>query len=442
MSQPLRIAICGGGIGGLFLALVLKKYAGSKNLVVDIYEAGPKFTEIGAGITIWGRSRSLINTVGLGDALEKRAVVPSMTFRKSDTQEPFEWHNLFVPNGTALPRTEMLKLLLDHLPPAETPFLTTHFSKRLTSYEQDAEGVTLHFADGSVSKADILIGADGVGSATRRQMYSDLAERARPRDPRKADELLGLIPPSWTGTYAYRTLLEREKVIAKSPDNLILRGGFAWCGKDKHVITYPISPTIINILFFKTIPDSMGEPLTGPTVSTAPREEVMELYKDWEPDLRTVTELVGETSKWAISQVRGLPQYVDGRVALLGDAAHAMTTHFGAGAGQAIEDAYVLGRLLAHRATDRANAADALRIYDAVRRPVASAVVERSLRVGLLYELVAAALPPGTDAARVHAGDRAEMQKVADEMVRIWAWHGERMPEEDWLRAQEMLRVA
>ncbi|GJE92730.1 hypothetical protein PsYK624_088860 [Phanerochaete sordida] len=292
MTRPMRIAICGGGIGGLFLALVLKKYVGSKDLHVDLYEAGPTFTEIGAGITVWGRSRSVVNTLGLGEALEKRAVVPSMVFRKSDTQEPFEWHNLFVPNGTALPRTEMLKLLVDHLPPAETPFLTTHFSKRLSSYEQDAEGVTLHFADGSVAEADILIGADGVGSATRRKMYSDLAERARETDPEKAEALINFIPPSWTGTYAYRTLLDREKVIAKSPDNKILRGGTAWCGKNQHVITYPISPTIINVLFFQTIPDSMGRPLTGPTVSTASQEEVLELYKDWEEDIRVVAEML------------------------------------------------------------------------------------------------------------------------------------------------------
>ncbi|GJE92729.1 hypothetical protein PsYK624_088850 [Phanerochaete sordida] len=119
-----------------------------------------------------------------------------------------------------------------------------------------------------------------------------------------------------------------------------------------------------------------------------------------------------------------------------------MTTHFGAGAGQAIEDAYILGRLLAHPATDASNLRDALRIYDAVRRPVGNEVVERSLHVGLLYELVPSSFPPGTDAAKVHAGDRAELQKVVDEMLRVWAWHSERMPEQDWLQAQEMLLAA
>ncbi|EKM54679.1 uncharacterized protein PHACADRAFT_210465 [Phanerochaete carnosa HHB-10118-sp] len=419
MTQPLRVAVCGGGIGGLFLTLVLKKYAGSKSLLVDVYEAESSYAEIGAGITVWGRTRSVMETLELGEALAKWPDVPSITFRKSDTQESFEFHNHFIPNGKALPRTEMLKLLVNNLPPEDPSFLTKHFNKRLTSYEQDADGVTLHFADGSVAQADILVGADGVGSATRKKMYSDLAGRVRSTDAKRAEELTNFIPPSWTGT-----------------------GVTSWTGKDKHVITYPISATLINVLFFETIPGGLGTPLTGPTVSTASREEVINLYKDWEPELRIITEVVGETSKWAISQIQGLPSYVDGRVALLGDSAHAMTTHFGAGAGQAIEDAYILGRLLAQPATNLSNVKDALRIYDAIRRPIASEIVERSLKMGFLYELSTDGLPPGTDAAKVHAGDRDELQKVIKVMTDLWTWHSASMPEEDWLRAQEKLRTA
>lgn len=162
--------------------------------------------------------------------------------------------------------------------------------------------------------------------------------------------------------------------------------------------------------------------------------------------------------KWAISQVRGLPHYVDSRVALLGDSvclalqspyveintysqAHAMTTHFGAGAGQAIEDAYILGRLLAHPDTKAENMAETLRIYDAIRRPIGNDVVERSLRLGFLYEFVEEHLPPGIDAAKVYAGDRDEVQKVATEVLDIWPFHSDSMPEQDWLRAQEMLET-
>lgn len=163
--------------------------------------------------------------------------------------------------------------------------------------------------------------------------------------------------------------------------------------------------------------------------------------------------------KWAISQVRGLPHYVDGRVALLGDSvclalqspcidfntyfkAHAMTTHFGAGAGQAIEDAYILGRLFAHPATKSENVTEALRIYDAIRRPIGNDAVERSLRLGFLYEFVEEHLPPGIDAVKIYAGDRDELQKVVDAILDIWSFHSDSMPEQDWLRAQEMLEMS
>ena len=81
----------GGGIGGLSLAVVLKRYRGSKNFQVDLYESGPKFTEIGAGITVWTRTRSIFDTLGMDQALESKAVAPAFTCRKSDTQTPINW---------------------------------------------------------------------------------------------------------------------------------------------------------------------------------------------------------------------------------------------------------------------------------------------------------------------------------------------------------------
>ena len=97
-----------------------------------------------------------------------------------------------------------------------------------------------------------------------------------------------------------------------------------------------------------------------------------------------------------------------------------MTTHFGAGAGQATEDAYILGRLLAHPAINSSNVTKALQVYDAIRRPIANAVVDLSLRLGLLYEFAEEHLPPGTDAAKLYAGDRDEVQRIAKEMDDIW----------------------
>lgn len=106
-------------------------------------------------------------------------------------------------------------MLEEQLELGTTPGLTVHLSKRLTSYEQDADGVTLHFADGSHARANVLVGADGVGSPTRRSMYTDLI--ARETDPERKALMERTAAPCWTGTYVYRALIDREALRKKSP---------------------------------------------------------------------------------------------------------------------------------------------------------------------------------------------------------------------------------
>ncbi|GJE94240.1 FAD/NAD-binding domain-containing protein [Phanerochaete sordida] len=436
----LRVAICGGGIGGLSLALILKNFQASQPLTIDVYEAESTFSSVGAGITLWQRTRSIFAALGLQLVLENRALSPPLMLRKSDTKEPFTFDELPVPYGSiALPRAEMVQLLVECLEPNSTPGLAIHFAKRLSSYQQDGDGVTLHFADGSSASADLLVGADGIGSAARRTMYADIAERTSRSDPEKAAAVLESARPTWSGTYAYRTLLPRERLQAVSPNNVMLGEAMIWCGSGKHVISYPISPTIINILFYDTIPGGLGQPLSGPPVVSATKEEIVELYQDWEDDLCIAAENIGEVSKWAISHIRNLPQYADGRVVLLGDSAHAMSTHFGAGAGQAIDDSYILGRILTHPGVTTANLVDALKVYDAVRRPIADDITERSLRTGFLYELHPDYVPAGTDLDKLRAGDPAELRRITDEARRMSRFHWAEMPEQDWERARALL---
>ena len=100
--------------------------------------------------------------------------------------------------------------------------INIHFNKRLEKYTQDADGVTVHFTDGSIVIADILVGADGIGSRTRRAMYSDLANRIRDADSKKAEELEKHVEPTFTGTYQYRALVDGNKLREKSPNNVSL----------------------------------------------------------------------------------------------------------------------------------------------------------------------------------------------------------------------------
>ncbi|KAK7676467.1 hypothetical protein QCA50_020541, partial [Cerrena zonata] len=179
-ASAFRIAIAGGGIAGLTLALVLKKFKNDKNIVVDLYEARHKLSESGAGITAWLRTRSIFDTLGLGETFEKRTVSPRMMFRKGNNQDPFFFYEFEVPHGSAtLSRQDMLDILVDDLSPELLPYLHIHLCKKLVSYEQDADAVVMHFEDGSSAQADILIGADGLASPTRKEMYTKMSEDMR-----------------------------------------------------------------------------------------------------------------------------------------------------------------------------------------------------------------------------------------------------------------------
>ena len=91
----------GGGISGLTLILVLKKFMKYENITVDLYEAEPAFTEIGAGISVWERTRYIFNVLGIAENLNKRAVSPPMTFRKSDTKSPVPFNELQISRTSA-----------------------------------------------------------------------------------------------------------------------------------------------------------------------------------------------------------------------------------------------------------------------------------------------------------------------------------------------------
>lgn len=114
----------------------------------------------------------------------------------------------------AIHRAEFLEVLLKHLPAN----YRAHFGKRLTSYtDSEAEPVLLSFKDGSTATCDLLVGADGIKSATRRAMYEKLAD-AEP-SAEKVTALRDLISPRWTGKYIYRSIISSDELAKICPDH-------------------------------------------------------------------------------------------------------------------------------------------------------------------------------------------------------------------------------
>ncbi|KAL5530919.1 hypothetical protein ACEPAG_3795 [Sanghuangporus baumii] len=440
--RRIHVAICGGGIGGLSLAVVLGKYC--DDIHVDLYEALPEFTEIGAGISVWKRTWFIMQELGLDEMLGKMAVQPpfdelrpGFCFRKSDQEtEGFNFARMIVPYGSiTLHRADMLKVLTDNLPP---PFMfRAHFNKRLVSYTRRGDSVILHFSDGTSAETDVLAGADGIKSPTRATMYSALADKTEDEERKK--QLRSHIQATWSGTYAYRGLVESKSLLRKYPGHQAAATPMIYFGKNKHVVSYPISEgRVVNLVPFVTIPGADGEELDGPAVVDVSKQEMLDQYKGWEPEVLNLLACCEKVSRWAISQVRGLPTYVDGPVVILGDAAHAMTTHIGAGAGQAIEDSYILGKLLASPGVTKQNLLSVLQIYNAIRRPFGNHVVERSRMTGLLYEFNK--LPEDIDEGRARAGSDIELGKLTRELYKKWEIQWSALPNVDWREAERMLR--
>ncbi|PCH44584.1 salicylate hydroxylase [Wolfiporia cocos MD-104 SS10] len=444
MSPKFTVAICGGGVGGLTCAVALSRYP---DIQVNIYEAASKFAEVGAGIGMWPRAWKVMDALGLSTELSNVAISApvhepkvAFTFRQGDQPIGRSFYTLITPGGmTTLHRPEFQSVLLKHVPPS----CRMHTSKRLVSYTQPPSDtrrsghspapIVLRFSDGSSATCDLLIGADGVKSNVRaglvRELASDAAAQGRTRE---AEELRRAAHPLWSGTRTYRATIPAEVLRARLPGHRVLTEPMIYFGKDTQLTCYPIARgTIINFAAMRARYDLENTILDGPWIDDAPREELLQDFSRWEPEVQALFQSVPRYSRWAIHTTQRLPSFVSGRIALIGDAAHAMMPYQGAGAGQAIEDGYLLATLLGHRKTTLPTLVRALRIYDELRRPFAQRVAETSRENGLLYTLNHPALARG-------AGLDAAAARIRDN----WAWAWETTIDGDVDRALRMLEAS
>lgn len=455
-APKFRVAICGAGPGGLALAATLARYNDPiAPVAIDIYESQPTLGTIGAGISVWPRTRHLLGRLGLIDGLkdeigatERPEGGKGFHFRKSDPPEVgYNFYDMPMPTDPLLIHRSALVTVLrggfdSH------PFCTIHTSARLLSYsysvDSDTESpLTLKFSDGSTAAADVLIGADGIHSVVRATMFWGLSH---------GDDLPRQ-QPKWTGTVAYRSLIERKTLDGIWKDHRALTLPMMYCGKDKHVVTYPISQgTLVNFVGFYTIPGAEGTTFTGKWVQDVPVEEVMACYAGFEPEVQALLKCFDKASAWAIHILDSVPKSSDGPVAIIGDAAHAMETHFGAGAGQAMEDAYIIGRLLTHPLTSRKHIHTALSIYDSARLKFAQGVVISARMVGQMYEFGKGWAPPvrsteqQEDEIRNASPQTPEAidwaQRWGKEVSGRWCWQWEANIDADWDRAESQLKVS
>ncbi|KAL1664903.1 hypothetical protein GGF50DRAFT_88386 [Schizophyllum commune] len=347
--QKIEIAIIGGGIGGLAFVLAMQRFCDMSKFNINVYEAATKISQIGAGITVWPRTIEMLTDLGMGKDFEAFCVdnekLRSFVCRKSDQPEGHTFREIFLEDGNMLMvhRAEVQEIFLKYI----SKDIHFHLSHRLESYTyadtNSPHRVRLKFCNGQSAHCDLLIGADGVNSVVRRAFLPHLAEKyGRP-------EYKESIEPLFSGSCVYRGLIPREKLAERWPGHPALDRPYQYCGKNMHIVVFPVQKgrfiNVVPFYFDRSREDTTWE---GPALRDATSEEILKMYEGWEPEVQALLECMENPTHWAILTVKPVDIYADDGVILLGDAVHALTPHLGAGAGQAIEDAYVLGRILGH----------------------------------------------------------------------------------------------
>jgi salicylate hydroxylase len=346
--KKLRVAIVGGGIGGLSAAVALHQMGAQ----VRVYEQARQLSEVGAGVGLHRNSQRVLDRLGLGQKVDRRAARLSEfhLFTNDGTVVSHETYD----EGAAqlgLHRADLVAVLAAALP---TGFVHTGY--RCVQFTQYDGSAVVGFDNGVSVNADVVVAADGIHSGLQRYVVE-------PTDP------------VFSGVVAYRGLIPAAR-LPEWPQGLV-----TWGGDGKHLIAYPVrAGELINFVGFVPADEQMRESWSAPGDPAI----LAAAFADWTPQARRLLSRVETTLKWGLYDREPLPRWTHGRLALLGDAAHPMLPHMGQGANQAIEDGLALAILL--RGVAAADAPAALMRYQMLRRDH-TARVQRSARVnGLRFD--------------------------------------------------------
>ena len=344
------VAIVGGGIGGLTAALALAR----GGIDVDVYEQAPELRELGAGVQISANGTHVLHALGLKEALEQVQVLPAgKAIRLWNTGQSWKLFDLGLESVErygypyiTIHRGDLHAVIAQGLEKARPGAI--HLNRKCIGFSQGTDHVELRFENGDPVKAQIVVGADGVHSVIR-------------------ENLFGAAKPEFCGIIAWRGLLPMEQVPASISRTI----GTNWVGPGGHVVHYPLrGGTLLNIIALQERDDWKveGWNVAGTT------DEVLNDLRGWHPDLHAVFRAVDIPYKWALALRPTMNAWTEGRCTLLGDACHSMVPFLAQGAVMALEDSLVLARAIEKYGAQP----EALSHYEATRRERANKVVAGS----------------------------------------------------------------
>jgi salicylate hydroxylase len=393
-KKNLKILIAGGGIGGITTALALRQ----RGIDVLLFEQAEAFSQVGAGIQISSNATRILRTLGLGEALARVAVYPEgRDYRAWDEGERLYYTPLgeraeahFGAPYYHAHRADLLDVLLGGL--GDAGF---RLNARVERFEQDAKGVTATLADGTKVTGDVLVGADGIHSTVRRQLFGQ--------------EL-----PRYTGNVAWRGLIPAERVAHLDLGQVT----GVWMGPNRSIVQYYVAAGRT----FNWIGISRSEqPARESWLAEGRIEDALADYTGWHDTIRTIIAATPRVLRQALYDRAPLPDWRVGRVVLLGDAAHPMMPFYAQGAAQSIEDAYVLAGCLTAMPDERIAA---LERYVKLRQPRTAWMQDLSRREEELYQMTDAAAIADRN-ARMRTNRIPESASFPPEQERLYGYDAE-----------------
>jgi salicylate hydroxylase len=335
----MRVAIVGAGITGLTVAVALTA-AGHD---CDVFEQADRFAEVGAGIMLAPNATRILRRLGLGPFLSRVAVRPrAIEMRRWADNDLLcrtplgeECEREFGSPYYTVHRADLHDGLRGLLDPG-----AIHLGARVTAIAESPREVTLHLHDGSQSRADVVIGADGIHSVVRSALSAD-----RPR---------------YSGHSIYRGLVPADRVRSLLGEPRVL----LWLGPGQHCVAYPVrNGELVSVAATAPAPGWRLESWTA----QGRTEELIAEYAGWNGQIAGLLASLSAVGQWALHDRDEIGSWSRPNITLAGDAAHPMLPFLAQGANQAIEDAIVLATVLG--SADDDTVADALRRYERIRRP-------------------------------------------------------------------------
>ncbi len=339
MSDSTDVLVVGGGIGGLTTALCLAR----TGRTVQVLERSPAFGEIGAGLQLAPNATRILDRLGLLDAVRQVGVLPRrLVLSDAITTEELtylpveDFPDRYGGPYVVMHRSDLLQILLDACRQESVALETGSTVQQVDEDETSVHAVT---TEGAHHAASVAIAADGLNSRLRQRFAQD--------------------EPVNSGYVAYRGAVPMADVQRHAD----LRDVVAWIGPGLHLVQYPLrSGQMYNqVAVFRSQAWDKGDPDWGNPA------ELDATFAPTSEHVRESARLLGRDHRWPMYDRMPIRNWVSGRIALMGDAAHPMLQYLAQGACQSIEDAWAIAAALG--SSDRRDPGAALRAYEAGRTP-------------------------------------------------------------------------